>query len=61
MNSLKIKGSGQNSNYETKVPQKGENVKYSISDTNGAPLITEQLNDYGLDAGREVSFSLTKN
>lgn len=49
VNSLKIKGSGQNSNFDTKVAQNGKGVKRSLSDSTGKELTKEQA-DYFKDS-----------
>lgn len=51
VNSLKIKGSGQNSNSNSKVPQNGNGVKgqFSLSDSDGKQLTKEQQ-DYFKDS-----------
>ena len=42
VNSLKIKGSRQNSNFDPNVAQNGNGVKHSLSDSNGRELSQEQ-------------------
>ena len=53
VNSLTIKGSRQNSNFDPNVSQEGDSVKYPVPDTGGDPVITEQQNEGGLDAGSD--------
>lgn len=44
---------------DDKVAQKDDAVKYPVPGTDGDPVITEKQKDCGLDAGSEVSFSLS--
>ena len=58
VNSLKIKGSGQNSDFDNKVAQDGSNVKYSISDSNGKQLSGEQQEFFKDSVVRDESGNL---
>lgn len=53
VNSLTIKGSRQNSNFDPNVSQEGDSVKYPVPDTGGDLVITEQQNEGDLDAGSD--------